>query len=700
MSATAPRRKMKNVSLYEKAKAKATELVDRMTVEEMASQLRYDSPAIERLGIPAYNWWNEGLHGLARTGTSTVFPQAIALAASFDEGIVFETADVTSTEARAKFNASKKYGDRDIYKGLTLWAPNINIFRDPRWGRGQETYGEDPFLTAELGKQYVKGLQGDKDVLKTAACAKHFAVHSGPEAVRHEFDARVNAFDLEDTYLYAFEELVRNDVEGVMGAYNRVNGEPACASGFLFEKLDEWDFTGYFVSDCWAINDFHTHHLVTSNAVESAAMALKAGCDVNCGCCYVNLLSALEQGLIDEDMIRRSCIHLFTTRFKLVLFDEGNEYDSIPYSVIACDEHKQKAYNAAKSSVVMLENNGLLPLDKTKINTIAVIGPTANSTAVLDGNYNGMSDRYTTILSGIQQGFDGRVLYSEGCHLFKDKISVLAQDDDRLSEAYACAENADIVILCVGLDASIEGEEGDTGNEFASGDKIDLALPKSQQRLIECIKKTGKPIITVITAGSAINVGFSPDALLMAWYSGSEGGRAVADIIFGNVSPSGKLPVTFYKSADKIPDFQDYSMQGRTYRYIKDNENVLYPFGFGLTYSKVSVTGLSFADGKACVGYENTGSYDTSDVLQLYIKPLDERFVGNPRLCGFKRISTLKGESGSEEIAIPDKAFTFVTKDGERVRAGRFELFASTHQPDSLSCKLNGTEFVSVEFDF
>ncbi len=698
--ATARRRKMKNVSLYENARKRAKALVDRMTVEEMASQLRYDSPAIERLSVPAYNWWNEGLHGLARTGTSTVFPQAVALAASFDRQTVFDAADVTSTETRAKYNEAVRYGDRDIYKGLTLWAPNINIFRDPRWGRGQETYGEDPFLTAELGKEYVKGLQGDGEVLKTAACAKHFAVHSGPEAVRHEFDAKASAFDMEDTYLYAFEELVTDGVEGVMGAYNRVNGEPACASEFLFDKLKEWDFTGYFVSDCWAINDFHTHHMVTSNAVESAAMALNAGCDVNCGCCYVNLLSALEQGLVDEDTIKRACVHLFTTRFKLGMFDERTEYDDIPYSVVACDEHKELSYKAAVKSVVMLENNGILPLDKDKIKTIAVIGPTADSRAVLEGNYNGTSDRYTTILGGIQDSFPGRVLYSEGCHLFRDRVSVLALPDDRLSESYAAAKNSDVVILCLGLDASIEGEEGDTGNEFASGDKTDLKLPESQRRLIECVKSTGKPVITVVTAGSAINTGFESDALLHAWYSGSEGGRAVADLIFGKVSPSGKLPVTFYKSADLLPDFTDYSMKGRTYRYAESWDNILYPFGYGLTYSKVEVTDLSFENGRAEVQFKNTGSRDTQDVIELYIRPDDERFSGAPRLCGFARVDTKAGQSGSVMIDIPKKAFTLVTESGERVRGSSFTLFASTHQPDALSCKLNGTEFKSITFDF
>ncbi|MGN0622830.1 MAG: glycoside hydrolase family 3 protein, partial [Oscillospiraceae bacterium] len=323
------------------AEERAIALTDAMTVEEQASQLRYDAPAVKRLGIPAYNWWNEGLHGLARSGIATMFPQAIGLAAMFDTELIRKVAEITAEEARAKYNAYTKYGDRDIYKGLTFWAPNINIFRDPRWGRGHETYGEDPYLTAENGKAFVKGLQGEGKTMKAAACAKHFAVHSGPEAVRHEFNAEVSKKDIEETYLPAFEALVKDaHVEGVMGAYNCVNGEAACASNFLMSKLNEWGFDGYFVSDCWAIRDFHEHHGLTSNPVESAALAIKAGCDVNCGCTYAYLLSALNQGLITEEHIRNACIHLMKTRIRLGMFDDKTEYDDIPYTVVSCNEHK------------------------------------------------------------------------------------------------------------------------------------------------------------------------------------------------------------------------------------------------------------------------------------------------------------------------------------------------------------------------
>lgn len=679
------------------AQERAEALVNDMTVDEAASQLRYDAPAVERLGIPAYNWWNEGIHGLARSGVATMFPQAIGLAAMFDTDLVFKVADITSTEARAKYNEYSKRDDRDIYKGLTLWAPNINIFRDPRWGRGHETYGEDPYLTAECGKAYVKGLQGSGKVLKTAACAKHFAVHSGPEAVRHEFNAEVSWKDLEETYLYAFEELVKKaKVEGVMGAYNRVNGEPSCASEFLMGKLDKWGFDGYFVSDCWAIRDFHEHHMVTSSPVESAAMALKAGCNVNCGCTYVHLLSALDKGLVTEDEIRASCVALMRTRIRLGMFDKSTEYDNIPYSVVSCPEHKAVSYQCAVKSMVLLKNKGILPLDKKSISTIAVIGPNADSRAALEGNYNGTADRYVTFLEGIEDAFEGRVLYAEGCHLYKDRVSGLAQAGDRYSEAEAAA-NSDVVILCVGLDATIEGEEGDTGNEFSSGDKNDLRLPESQRELIKRVAKIGKPMIVVCAAGSSINIEHDCDALIHAWYPGSEGGKAIADIIFGKVSPSGKLPVTFYNSADKLPCFTDYAMSDRTYRYTRDN--ILYPFGYGLTYGDVVVTSLSYDDGKVNVEVENNGA-DTCDVIELYIKSHCDNAPGYPVLCGFKRIFVKKGEKLDVEIEIPDKAFTTVSDIGERKQfAKEFTLYVGTHQPDELSCQLSGTNCMSIEIE-
>ncbi len=678
------------------AQERAEALTDAMTTEEQASQLRYDSPAVKRLGIPAYNWWNEALHGLARSGVATMFPQAIGLAAMFSTELTKRAAEITADETRAKYNVYQKYEDYDIYKGLTLWSPNINIFRDPRWGRGQETYGEDPFLTAENGKAFVKGLQGKGEVLKTAACAKHFAVHSGPENIRHKFNAVVTEKDMEETYLPAFEELVKEaDVEGIMGAYNRVNGEAACASTYLMNKLKKWGFDGYFVSDCYAIRDFHEYHGLTGNSVESAALALTTGCDVNCGCTYMNLLAALEDGLVTKEHIRNACVHIMRTRIRLGMFDGETEFDNIPLSIVSCKEHKAVSLECAEKSVVMLRNNGILPLDEKKIKTVAVIGPNSMSQSVLEGNYSGIADKYVTFLEGIQNRFNGRVIFAEGCHLYKDRIHGLIPGD-RYVEAQAVAESADAVILCVGLDATIEGEDGDTNNEFSLGDKKDIRLPESQRILVDKIMKIGKPVIIVCAAGSAINVECEPDALLHVWYPGPEGGTALAKILFGDVSPSGKLPVTFYEKTELLPEFTEYSMKNRTYRYAENN--VLFPFGYGLTYSKVVCTEVKYENGTAFVTVENRGLRCVEEVIQLYIKDYCEYAVPNVSLCGFKRIKTDVGEKLTVEIPVPEKAFTAVDNNGTRQRFGsKFTLFAGTHQPDPISEKLSGSKCVSTE---
>lgn len=567
----------------EEARKKAEALVAKMTVEEKAGQLKFDAPSIERLGIPAYNWWNEALHGVARAGTATVFPQAIALAAMFDDKKLKEIADVIAEEGRAKYHAFSREGDRDIYKGLTFWSPNVNIFRDPRWGRGHETYGEDPYLTSRLGVAFVKGLQGDGDTMKAAACAKHFAVHSGPEALRHEFDAKASPKDLYETYLPAFEALVKEaDVEAVMGAYNRTNGEPCCGSKTLLKDIlrDDWGFKGHVVSDCWAVRDFHLNHKVTEGPKESVKMALDAGCDLNCGCTYAYIMAALKKGLITEEQITRSCVRLYTTRFLLGLFD-GSEYDSIPYEVVECEGHRKLAVTAAEKGIVLLKNDGILPLDKSRIKTIGVIGPNANSRRVLSGNYHGTSSHYVTVLDGIQKeaGETCRVLYSEGCHLYKDKTEPLAWSDDRISEAIITAKHSDLVVLVLGLDETVEGEEPDEGNAGQAGDKESLELPLCQQKLLEAVATAGKPVVTVLMSGSAMDLRYADqhtNAVLEAWYPGAEGGTALADILFGKVSPSGKLPVTFYYDTDDLPEFTDYSMENRTYRYMK--KEALYPF--------------------------------------------------------------------------------------------------------------------------
>lgn len=676
---------------------RAEDLTDKLTVEEQAAQLIYDAPAIPRLGIPAYNWWNEGLHGLARAGVATMFPQAIAMAALFDKDAIKEEADIIALETRAKHNEFAKHGDRDIYKGLSLWSPNINIFRDPRWGRGQETYGEDPYMTGELGKAFVKGLQGDGKILKTAACAKHFAVHSGPEATRHHFDAQSNAKDMEETYLPAFKELVKETkVEIVMGAYNRVNGEGACASSFLMNKLKEWGFDGHFVSDFNALEDFDINHKLTKNQVETAAVAMNSGLDLNAGRVYEHLMEALEQGLVTKEQIRNACVHVMRTRIRLGMLDEHTEFDNVPYSVVACAEHKAKSLACAEKSMVLLKNNGILPLDSSKYQTIGVIGPNANSRNALEGNYCGTADRYVTFLEGIQNAFGGRVYTAEGCHLYKDRVSCLARENDRLAEAETVAEQSDLVILCVGFDAYIEGEEGDAGNEFASGDKIDLRLPEPQRLLVKKIMEKGKPVVIVTAAGSAINVEADCDALIHAWYPGQFGGTALANILFGKVSPSGKLPVTFYEDAAKLPAFDDYSMKERTYRYA--TSNVLYPFGYGLTYTKTECSDLTVNGKTVSLKVTNLGKYDTDEVVQLYITDDSGCATPNPKLCGFTRIFLEEGETKTVTLELADSAFETVDDNGVRCARGKnYTLYAGTHQPDALSKQLTGTDCLTTQ---
>ena len=695
------------------AEERAVHLVDQMTVEEMASQLRYDAPAIERLHIPAYNWWSEGLHGVARAGTATVFPQAIGLAATFDPVLIEKIGDTIATEARAKYNAASAHGDRDIYKGLTIWSPNVNIFRDPRWGRGHETYGEDPYLTSRLGESFVKGLQGDGSYLKTAACAKHFAVHSGPEKERHHFDAKATRKDMWETYLPAFQACVEAGVESVMGAYNRTNGEPCCANTYLMEEVlrGKWHFEGHYVSDCWAIKDFHENHKVTRNAEESAYLALEKGCDLNCGCTYREIMPAYKKGDLPLSLIRRAAIRLFTTRFLLGMFDK-TEYDEIPYETIACKEHLALAKKAAEESIVLLKNDGILPLKKKKGMTIGVIGPNADSREALIGNYHGTPPRYITVLEGIQDylGEDGRVLYAQGCHLYKDREEALAQPDDRISEAVSCAEHADVVVLCLGLDETLEGEEGDTGNSYASGDKLDLLLPPPQQRLLEAVAKTKKPFIVCLLAGSAMDLNFADQeaaAILQAFYPGAEGGREVARLLFGEYSPSGKLPVTIYRDLTEMPAFTDYTMRGRTYRYL--TKKPLYPFGYGLTYSDCVIDEIqpekeytyedAVKDGiEIKVHVENRGSYDTEEVLQGYVKVQSPNEVLHPKLGVFARIRIKAGEGQWISLHISKTAFSTVTEDGERVYDGKkAQIFIGFGQPDERTAELLGVNSLSFE---
>ena len=690
----------------ETARRRAKALAAKMSLEEKAGQLSYIAPPIPRLGVPAYNWWNEALHGVARAGAATSFPQAIGLAAMFDEELLEKLGDVAATEGRAKYNALSAQDDRDIYKGLTFWSPNVNIFRDPRWGRGHETYGEDPCLTSRLGKAYVRGLQGDGETMKAAACAKHFAVHSGPESLRHKFNAVASPKDMEETYLPAFEACVRDaGVEAVMGAYNRTNGEPCCGSETLLKDIlrGRWGFQGHVVSDCWAIRDFHTGHMVTENTAQSVALALKNGCDLNCGDCYRCLLLALREGLISEEDITRAVERLFTTRYLLGVLGEGSEYDSIPYEAVECPEHLALAHKAALESCVLLKNNGLLPLNPETVGTVGVIGPNANSRAALVGNYHGTASRYVTVLEGIQDAMEGhgRVLYSEGCHLWRDRVEPLAQASDRMAEAIAVARHSDVVVLVLGLDETLEGEQPDEGNAAGSGDKEDLLLPSPQRMLLRHVLSAGKPTLVVLLAGSAIDLSEAEaqaDAVLLGWYPGAGGGRAIADLIFGKESPSGKLPVTFYRNEalDELPAFTDYAMTNRTYRYYQGEP--LYPFGYGLTYGDAAVTAVTAEETRAHITVENRGDRAVREVVQLYMK--DEASPDappNPILCGFRRVELGVGETKTVDIPIEPSAFTVVNAAGERIPgSGDWTLYAGLGQPDPRTARLTGKTAASV----
>lgn len=696
------------------ARKKAEALVAKMTIEERAGQLKYDAPAIERLGIPTYNWWNEALHGVARAGTATVFPQAIGCAAMFDEEEMQKIADVIAEEGRAKYNAFSKEEDRDIYKGLTFWSPNINIFRDPRWGRGHETYGEDPFLTARLGVSFIKGLQGDGETMKVAACAKHFAVHSGPEAIRHEFDAVVSQKDLYETYLPAFEAAVKEGgVEAVMGGYNRTNGEPCCGSKTLLKKIlrEDWGFEGHVVSDCWAILDFHEHHHVTESVEESAAMAVNNGCDLNCGSAFLHLQEAYEKGLVSEEAITEAVERLMEVRIRLgMMKDYPSPYEDITYDKVECPEHVKLSVEAARRSLVLLKNeNAFLPLDKNKIQTVAVIGPNANSRDALVGNYVGTSSRYITPLEGIQQyvGDDVRVLYAEGCHLYKDKVEFLAETKDRFKEAVIAAEQADVVVMCLGLDATIEGEEGDAGNEYASGDKLGLNLPGLQEELLETVTAVGKPVVLVISAGSALDLSWADAhvaAIIDSFYPGARGGKAVAEAIFGDFSPSGKLPVTFYQGTENLPEFTDYDMSDRTYRYT--DKNVLYPFGYGLHYgtiryenAQISCAQCSVRDAvDVSVDVINESSYTIHESVQAYIQHEEaDAYEPGYQLKGIQTVTLQPKETKRVTISLKARDFAIITQEGECVvRPGSYRIAIGGQQPDARSAKLTGSDVAAL----
>lgn len=698
---------VRNEERIQEIKQKARELVGRMTLEEKIFQMVHRAPAIERLNIKAYNWWNESLHGVARAGVATVFPQAISLAASFNEDLLEEVADAIATEARAKFNVQQAFDDTDIYKGLTFWAPNVNIFRDPRWGRGHETYGEDPYLTSRLGVRFVMGLQGhDENYLKTAACAKHYAVHSGPEDLRHSFNAEVSKKDLYETYLPAFKACVKEaKVEAVMGAYNRVNGEPCCGSKLLLSDIlrGEWGFDGHVVSDCFAIKDFHEHHRVTATAAESAALAVKNGCDLNCGSMFLYLLEAVEKGLISEEQIDQAVTRLFATRIKLGLLehDEKVHYNSIGYDRVDSPEMQALNLKAARECLVLLKNeNNLLPLDKRKIKTIGVIGPNANNRRALVGNYEGTASRYITISEGIQEylGDSVRVFYSEGCHLYKKSFSNMSMENDRISEVKAVCRESDVVVACFGLDPGLEGEEGDEGNQYASGDKPNLRLPGIQEDVLKTIYESGKPVILVLLSGSALAVTWAHEhipAIIQGWYPGAQGGRAIAELIFGEFSPSGKLPVTFYRTSEELPEFTDYAMKDRTYRYM--TREALYPFGYGLSYSEFALHDVAVSRSDITengiditLSVENRGGMDAGETVQVYVK-VERPDTPNPQLKAFKKLFLKKGEKRSITMHLPIEAFSLYDDDGKRmVYKTDYTIYVGDSQPDSRSLVLTG----------
>lgn len=683
-----------------KFREKAAELVAQMTLEEKVSQTVFEAPAVERLGIPSYNWWNEALHGVARAGIATVFPQTIGLAATFDEELVGKIAETVAVEGRAKYNAFQKAGDHGINKGLTFWAPNVNIFRDPRWGRGQETYGEDPWLTSRMGVRYIKGLQGeDPDHLKAAACAKHFAVHSGPEKQRHEFNAEATKQDMYETYLPAFKACVQEGkVEAVMGAYNRTNGVPCCGSKTLLQDIlrKEWGFEGHVVSDCWALVDFHEHHKVTKSPLESAAMAMNNGCDLNCGCTFPYLRDAVRGGYVDEERLDEAVTNLMECRMKLgILGDERQEkQDAIGYEQLDTKEHRALNLEAARKSLVLLKNeNNFLPLDKNKIRSVGVIGPNADSRKVLSGNYEGTASRYVTVLEGIEDyvGDDVRVYYAKGCDLIRDSR-------DGLSEAEAVCSAADVIVAVMGLDAGIEGEE-DMGGDAAVGDKPDLYFPGLQPELLRIAYESGKPVILVSMTGSAMALTWEDEhfpAVIEAWYPGAQGGRAVAEMIFGAYSPEGKLPVTFYRTAEELPEFTDYSMKGRTYRYME--KEALYPFGYGLSYTSFALTNVSLDSDTIAAGekiiltadLKNTGEMAGGETVQVYVKALRPG-TPNAQLKGLKKVFLQPGEEARVEIVLDDHAFALCDEEGRSMlEAGEYAVFAGTQQPDARSEALTG----------
>jgi len=688
------------------------DLLSQLTLDEKVAMMNHPAQGVPRLGIAGYNFWSEALHGVARNGRATVFPQAIGMAATWDKDLIHQVATAISDEGRAKYHAAlRRNGYTDQYQGLTFWSPNVNIFRDPRWGRGQETWGEDPFFTGEMATEFVKGLQGDHPkYLKAAACAKHYAVHSGPERDRHTFNAIVSKHDLHDTYLPAFKKLVTDaKVESVMGAYNRTLDEPCNGSKLLLEDIlrGEWGFEGHVVSDCGALSDFHLNHKVTKDAAETVALALKRGCDMGCDHVYSEIPEAIARGLITETDVDRALARTLGTRFKLGMFDppEDVPFTSISMEVVACDEHRQLAYHAAAESVVLLKNkDNILPI-KTSTKKIFVTGPTAASMEVLLGNYYGFNNQMITLLEGLT----GRI--PEGMGMEYTAGAMLKHPREiKNSWAPGMAQSADFAIVCAGFSSFLEGEEGESLLSPQNGDRESISLPESQINYIKELAIHGVKIVLVLTGGSPIALGEVEDmvdAILFVWYPGMEGGRAVADVLFGDISPAGKLPITFPKSLDQLPAFDDYSMNGRTYRYM--TAEPLYPFGFGLSYSRFDYSDLQLDKQTLALGdslnvsltLTNCGDSDSAEIAQFYLSDLHaSTVVPLQHLVGFARVDFKARESKMLKFTITPEMMSFYNDEGKlTLEPGEFRLEVGGCSPSKRGQELGAPRPVTAIFE-
>jgi beta-glucosidase len=691
------------------------DLVSRMTLEEKMAQLVYDSPAIERLGIPAYNWGNECLHGVAQAGVATVFPQSIGLGATWDTELIHTIADAISDEARAKYHEALRQNRQRKYYGLTFFSPNVNIFRDPRWGRGQETYGEDPYLTARLGVAYVQGLQGNNaQYLKVVATPKHFAAHSGPEPERHRFSAQVDERDLRETYLPAFEACIREGKAfGTMAAYSRLNGEADCASPKLLEEIlrREWGFRGYVVSDCYGIKDILEQQHLASTIEQASAMALKAGTDLNCGNEYLSLPSAVKQGMVTEADIDKAVKRVMEARFRLGMFDpkEKVPYAQIPFSVVDSRQHRRLSLQAARKSIVLLKNDHhVLPLSKN-LKSIAVVGPNANDVKALLGNYYGTPSLAVTPLVGIQQKVSPltKVIFAKGCEPVEPPTIA-----NSLDEAVRAANSADVVVVALGLSGDLENEQFEIDEDgFYWGDRTSLDLPRAQEKLLEAMVATGKPTVVLLLNGGPVTTAWASahtGAIVEAWYPGEEGGAAIADVLFGDYNPGGRLPVTVYKSVDQLPTFGDYKMAGRTYRYFSGEP--LYPFGYGLSFTHFQYRNLQtgaaqIGTGKSLrvsVEVRNSGAESGDEVVQLYLSHLNAPVpVPIRTLAGFNRVQLKPGESKVISFDLSPRQLSVIDNGGKRVvLPGKVRIEVGGKQPGFHgTADASTTEALSMEIE-